>query len=155
MPGSAGRTRWIGVAAVGVAAGAIAVVLALRSGSEAPPHASAGSSTQDLPRPGAAGPDAGSVATSPASTAQQAARLVASARAEIAAGNLAQARELLTQAYALDPSPATVLELGRVDYQTGHCRDARRAAQRVIEAAPAGSLADDARDLLAKIGRCD
>ena len=60
---------------------------------------------------------------------------------------------LLAQAYALDPRPSTLLELATVEFQAGHCRDARRAAQRV--AATGGPLVGQARELLGKIGRCD
>jgi Tfp pilus assembly protein PilF len=85
---------------------------------------------------------------------EQAAQLVAAARAELAAGRLAAARDLLSRAYTLDPQPATLLEIASVELQTGRCREARRAVQRVI-ADGAGALASRASELMARIGRCD
>jgi thioredoxin-like negative regulator of GroEL len=131
-----------------VATAGVIAALALRGGTstEAPPGPSGTPASDASPqRPSAA---------LPASDAAQAAQLVASARAAASSGDFTRARALLAQAYALDPGPATLLELGRVDFRTGRCRDARRAAQRVIEEA-SGSLADDARILLGEIGRCD
>jgi hypothetical protein len=99
------------------------------------------------PRPTPAGEPSGE-------GAGQAAQLVASARAEVAAGHLPEARDLLARAYALDPQPATLLDLADVDLQTGRCREARRAVQRVI-ASGAGVLASRAWELMGRIGRCD
>jgi tetratricopeptide (TPR) repeat protein len=148
MPAPRHPWRWIG--AVAIAGAVIAALLALRaatSSDEAPPRATAsGEPASDAsPRP---------PAPPPASDAEQAAGLVASARAETASGRFAEARDLLTRAYALDPAPATLLELGRVDARAGRCRDARRAVQRALETA-SGPLADEARAVLAEIGRCD
>jgi predicted Zn-dependent protease len=131
----------------------IAAVLALPDVEPAPPAGPAGSSVR-LP------PDAAPPARPPApgepsgSGAEQAAQLVASARAEVAAGRLADARDLLSRAYTLDPQPATLLELASVDLQTGRCREARRAVQRVI-ADGAGALSSRAWELMGRIGRCD
>jgi len=156
MPAQARRRRWIGVAAIVGSAGVIAAVIALGRGGpfEPPLYPSGRSSPADTTPPGEPRSDAGG-GSPPVGNAEQAVRLVASARTAVAVGNLAHARGLLTRAYALDPRPDTLLELGRVDYQTGHCRDARRATQRVIELVPGGPVADDARDLLGRIGRCD
>ncbi|HEX8110432.1 MAG TPA: hypothetical protein VF516_22020, partial [Kofleriaceae bacterium] len=67
---------------------------------------------------------------------------------------LVQARTLLVRAYALDPRPATLLELAAVDLQTGRCREAQRAVQRVI-ADGVGPLSSQAWELMGRIGRCD
>ena len=149
------RLAWIAGAA-GLAAVAIAAVLALPDVGPAPP-AGPGSSVGSPVRPA---PDA---AAPPRPTAPdersgegagQAAQLLASARAEAAAGRLPQARDLLSRAYALDPQPATLLELADVDFRTGRCREARRAVQRVI-ADGAGALSSRAWELMGRIGRCD
>jgi Flp pilus assembly protein TadD len=145
------RLAWIAGAAA-LAAAAIAAVLALPDVAPAPP-AGAGSSVRLAPdaaapvRPAPPGEPSGS-------GVEQAAQLVASARAEIAAGRLAEARGLLSRAYTLDPQPATLLELASVELQTGRCREARRAVQRVI-AGGAGELSSRASELMGRIGRCD
>lgn len=149
MPAVTRRSvRWLAAAAAVVAAGAIALVIAFGGGAAPEAPAPAGPSTAALDAI-----DAGILALATTPEAAEAMRLVASAKAALASGNLARARVLLTQAYAADPSPSTLLELATVEFQTGDCRDARRAAQRV--AATGGPLADQARDLLGKIGRCD
>ena len=143
--------RWIALAAAGVAVAAIGLVIALRRAApEAPAPPAPEERATAEPRP-----DAQPALPPPASDVEPAERLVASAKAEAAAGNLVQARALLARAYALDPRPATLLELGAVELQTGHCREARRAAQGVIAAAPGEPLAARAQDLLGEIGRCD
>lgn len=138
------RLAWIAGAAVVVAV-AIAAVLALPDAGPAPPVRPAPDAA--APRPTA--PDALS-----GEGVGPAAQLVASARAEVAAGHLPEARGLLSRAYALDPPPITLLELADVELQTGRCREARRAAQRVI-AQGAGALASRAQELMGRIGRCD
>jgi hypothetical protein len=159
------QLAWIGGGA-GLAAVVTAAVLALPEVDPAPPAArsagSAGSAGSVSPAvrslPEAAAPDR-PPAPAPdeppsGNEVEQAAQLVASARAEVTAGHLAQARTLLAQAYTLDPQPATLLELATVDFQTGRCREARRAVQRVI-AEGVGALASQARELMGRIGRCD
>jgi len=139
--------RWLAAAAA-VAGSAVAAAIALRGSAPETP-ASAG---LEAGAPGAV--DAGIVALAIPPETAEAMRLVASAKAEAASGNLAQARVLLTRAYAVEPRPSTLLELAAIQFQTGDCRAARRAAQGVVAAAP-GELARQARDLLGKIGRCD
>jgi hypothetical protein len=153
------RLAWIAGAAA-VAAAVTAAVLALPEVDPARPAAGSAGSVSP-----SAGPLADAAAPSrpspPApdeppsgSGVEQAARLVASARAEVTAGHLAQARTLLARAYALDPQPATLLEIAAVDLQAGRCREARRAVQRVITDG-AGAVSSQARELMGKIGRCD
>jgi hypothetical protein len=149
------RLAWIAGAA-GLAAVAIAAVLALPEVDPARPAApgsAAGSAVR--PAPDAAAPPRSTAPDAPSGgDIGQAARLVASARAEVAAGHLPQARDLLSRAYALDPQPATLLELADVDLQIGRCREAHRAVQRVI-ADGAGPLSSRAWELMGRIGRCD
>ena len=146
------RLAWLAAAGV-LAAVVIAAVLALPAVAPGPPAGvgSPGSSVRLSPDAAAGpvppGPPSGS-------SVEQAAQLVASARAEVAAGRFAQARDLLSRAYTLDPQPATLLELASVDLQAGRCRDARRAVQRVI-ADGAGALSARAEELMGRIGRCD
>ena len=158
------RRRAIGVAAAVVAAGAIAAAVALgafgaRDSSHRAEAPDAGVAPPDAASGPASGPASGSASgpasgpAAPASAADDAARLVDAAHAEIAGGHLVQARALLTRAFALDARPATLLELATVELQTGRCREAQRAAQRV--AAAGEPLAAQAGELLAKIGRCD
>ena len=166
--------RWIGLAVLLCAAGAIAVWIAPRGRAPEPPAGappSAASPSAAPPSgapPSAAPPSAVPVDAAPPPAAPpppprrvaaddraRAGELVASARAQAAAGQLARARDLLARAYALDPQPATLLELGRLDLRAGRCRDARRAAQGVLAAAPGPPLADEARALITEIGRCD
>ena len=144
------RWRWIAAAAALAAAGAIAAIALGRDGSSPPAPGRAGSAA--APGSGTAPSDH---ASPPASGVDQAAQLVAAATASAASGNVLAARGLLERAYTLDPRPATLLELGRIDLQIGRCRDARRAIQGVIAAAPGEPLAGEARELLGKIGRCD
>lgn len=146
------RLAWI-AGAVGLGAAVIAAVLALPDADPDPGSARSGSD-RSPPVADAAPRPAGSDEPPPDRAALQAAQLVASARAEVAAGQFAQARTLLAQAYRLDPQPATLLDLAAVELQTGHCREARRAVQRVI-AEGAGALSDRARELMGWIGRCD
>lgn len=150
---------WIAGAA-GLAAVVIAAVLALPEVDPAPPvggpvgsGSARGASARGVPDAAVADP-AGSGEPPSARDVDQAAQLVASARAEVAAGQIAQARTLLARAYALDPQPATLLDLAAVELQTGHCREARRAVQRVI-ADGAGTLSSQAWELMGRIGRCD
>jgi hypothetical protein len=138
MPGR--RLAWIGGGAA-VAAAAVVAALLWRDAAPAPRSASGTASSQ----PDATGSDAAAPAR--AGSAGDAAAIVASARAEVAAGRLGAARALLTRAYALDSAPATLLELAGVEFQSGHCREARRATQRVTSEA-SGELADRARQLL-------
>lgn len=155
------RLAWIAGAA-GLAAVVIAAVLALPEVDPVPPAGrAAGSGGSASPRaspapavPDAAARPAGSDEPPSGSAVDQAAQLVASARAEVAAGRLVQARTLLARAYALDPQPVTLLDLAEVELQTGHCREARRAVQRVI-ADGAGALSSRAWELMGRIGRCD
>jgi tetratricopeptide repeat protein len=147
------RLAWIAVAAA-LAAVVIAAVLALPAVAPAPP-AGAGSSSGSARLPLDASPPAHPASPGASgSGVQQAAQLLASARAEAAAGRLVQARDLLSRAYTLDPQPATLLELASVELQTGRCREARRAVQRVL-ADGAGALSAQAAELMARIGRCD
>lgn len=150
------RLAWIAGAA-GLAAVVIAAVLALPEvdpARPAGPGSAAGSPVR--PAPDAAAPARPTAPDEPPSGSgvEQAAQLVASARAEVTAGHLPQARALLSRAYALDPQPATLLELAAVDLQTDRCREARRAVQRVI-ADGAGALSSRAWELMGRIGRCD
>lgn len=153
------RLAWIAGAA-GLAAIAAAAVLALPDVDPVPPGGPVGSGPGSArgasvrPVPDAAAPPAGSGEPAPGSAVEQAAQLIASARVQVGAGQLAQARTLLARAYALDPQPATLLELAAVDLQAGHCREARRAVQRVI-ADGAGTLSSRAWELMGRIGRCD
>jgi len=145
------RLAWIAGAAA-LAALVITAVLALPDVDPVPGHGSArGSSVR--PVPDAAAPPAGS-GEPPGSAVEQAAQQIAAARTAVAAGQLAEARTLLARAYALDPQPATLLELAAVELQTGHCREARRAVQRVI-ADGVGTLSARAWELMGRIGRCD
>jgi hypothetical protein len=154
------RLAWIAGAAA-LAAVVIAAVLALPDPAPGPRGRGAASPTGSAPggpppdaaasdRPVAAAPDA----PPPAADAEPPERLVDAARSAAAAGDLARARSLLARAYAVDPRPATLLELAAVDFQGGHCREARRAVQRVI-ADGAGALSGQAFELLGRIGRCD
>jgi hypothetical protein len=149
----AGRLAWIAGAGA-LAAVVIAAVLVLPDVDPSPPAGPGSTAASPRPPPDAAlaRPDAPGEPSG--SAAEQAAQLVASARADVAAGRLAQARDLLSRAYALDPQPATLLELASVDLQTGRCREARRAVQRVIGDG-AGALSSRAWELMARIGRCD
>ena len=148
------RLAWI--LGAGIAAATAVVIAAVLALPDVDPVAPAGSGGSALPsRPA---PDAAARPSPPGepsgSGAAQAAQLVATARAEVAAGRLAAARDLLSRAYTLDSQPATLLELASVDLQTGRCREARRAVQRVI-ADGAGALSSRARELMGRIGRCD
>jgi len=146
------RLAWL-LGAAALAAVVIAAVLALPDVEPARPAGPGASASTSRPAP-----DAAALPAPPGEPSgngvEQAAQLVASARAEVAAGRLAQARDLLSRAYALDPRPATLLELASVDLQAGRCRDARRAVQRVI-ADGAGALSAQASELMGRIGRCD
>jgi hypothetical protein len=148
------RLAWIAGAA-GLAA--VAAVLALPELDPVPPAGpgSAGGSPVH-PARDAAAPERPTAADPPLSGSgvDPAAQLVASARAEVAAGRLPQARALLFRAYTLDPQPATLLELAAVELQAGRCREARRAVQRVL-ADGAGALSSRAWELMGRIGRCD
>ena len=145
------RLAWLLGAA---AAAAVAAVLALPDVAPDPPADSGGSAgtSRGLPPDAAARPPPSGETSG--SGIEQAAQLVAAARAELAAGRLAAARDLLSRAYALDPQPATLLELASVDLQTGRCREARRAVQRVIADGP-DALSSRAQELMGRIGRCD
>lgn len=153
------RLAWIAGAA-GLAAVVIAAVVALPDVDPAPPagpRSSVGSVASSVRlAPDVAAPARPAAPDEPpsGSTVEQASQLVASSRAEVAAGRLAQARTLLARAYALDPLPATLLELAAVELQTGRCREARRAVQRVI-ADGVGALSSQAWELMGRIGRCD
>ncbi|MEO7732903.1 MAG: tetratricopeptide repeat protein [Kofleriaceae bacterium] len=87
--------------------------------------------------------------------AYHASQLVADAGREVTAGRFARAHALLEQAYAQDPRAATLLQLARVEDQLGRCRDAKRTAQRVLAVSPTGALAEQATQLLGRLGRCD
>ena len=87
--------------------------------------------------------------------AYHASQLVTDAGREAAAGRFAQAHALLEQAYAQDPQPATLFELARIEDRLGRCRDAKRTTRRVLAASPTGALADQANQLLGRLGRCD
>jgi hypothetical protein len=155
-PGTRRAGRWLALAAAGAVAGAVGLAIELCGGSPPapgvePPGRSASSSGSG-PAPGAAPGPAPAPPPDPAAGSQE---LVRAARAEAAAGNLVQARALLARACDLAPSPATLLELAAIEFQTGGCRTAQRRAQQVIAAAPGEPLAGQARDLLGKIGRCD
>jgi tetratricopeptide (TPR) repeat protein len=149
------RLAWIaGAAGLAVGMIVIAAVLALPDVAPAPPAGPEGSAgtSPALPPDAAARPRPPGEASG--SGIEQAAQLVAAARAEFAAGRLAAARDLLSRAYTLDPQPATLLELASVNLQTGRCREARRAVQRVI-ADGRGALSSRAQELMGRIGRCD
>lgn len=140
---------WIAVGALVVVGGVIAGLIMLRSPGAA----------DRAPRPvadAAALPDAASVLGSDDDTAAyHASQLVADAGREVTAGRFARALALLEQAYAQDPQPATLLQLARVEDQLGRCRDAKRTAQRVVAVSPSGALADQATQLLGRLGHCD
>src|SRR5690348_14834900 len=124
---------WVGLGAA-MAAVALVAVLALPG---VPEHA-------DAHAPGsavgsAAGSAAGSQAAPPVS---EAARLVADAQAEVAAGRLLPAHGLYERAYALDPSASTLLELAVLEHRMGRCREARQTAGRVLAASPDRAVAD-------------
>ena len=91
----------------------------------------------------------------PAADLEKARRLVETARSEASAGRYNEALALLMQAYELDGSPATLLEIAALDHRTGRCREARAAALRVVAASPGPDLQQRAQALLADIGRCD
>jgi hypothetical protein len=151
MPAWSRRSgRWIALATALVVLGAIGLALALRRGATGSAPPGPGS-----PPPPVVEPTSPPGRSGPPREPDPAAQIVRSAKAELAAGNLVQARTLLARAAALDPRPSTLLELAAVELRTGHCRDARRAAQRVVAAAPGEPVADQAADLLGKIGRCD
>jgi hypothetical protein len=147
------RLAWI-LGAAAVAGGVIAAVLALPDVAPAPPAGSGGSASTSLGLPASAAARPPPPGEPSGSGVEQAAQLIATARAELAAGRLAAARDLLSRAYTLDPQPATLLELASVDLQTGRCREARRAVQRVL-ADGAGALSSRASELMGRIGRCD
>jgi hypothetical protein len=150
----AGRLAWIAGAGA-LAAVVIAAVLALPDVDPAPPAGPGSTAASPRAALDAAAPARPGPPGEPTGSAvEQAAQLLASARADVAAGRLAQARDLLSRAYTLDPQPATLLELASVDLQTGRCREARRAVQRVIGDG-AGALSSRAWELMARIGRCD
>lgn len=148
-----------------VVAGAVAAVIAIRDcdRSDTPTArpasgSPAGGPGSDSPRPvaepgpNAPGPQDAHMAGS-ASDATPA--LVESARSEAAARHYAQALALYRRAYELAPHPATLLEIGRMLHLIGRCREARRTTQRVVASSPEPAIADDARQLLERIGRCD
>jgi tetratricopeptide repeat protein len=147
------RLAWIATAVIAVVAVA-ALAIALREPA-APQRAptvgptAAGGSAGSPAAGSAAVPAAGS-----AGSGDSAEQLIAAARAALTDGDLARARTLLARAYALDPAPSTLLDLAVLELSTGNCREARRATQRVIDEAPA-EIAEPARRLLARIGRCD
>ena len=141
---------WIAAGALVVVGGVIAG-LVLRAPGEAPRGA-----------PGASAPGAGSAAapSTPVGSdddtaAYHASQLVADAAREAAAGRLPRALALLEQAYAQDPQPQILLQLARVEDQLGRCREAKRTAQRVLAVSPTGAIADQASQLLGRLGRCD
>ena len=145
------RLVWIGGAAVVlvVVVAVVALAIALREpagDSRGAAGRDAGAASGAALASGASGAAIGSGAT--------AEQLVAAAHAAVTAGNLAEARTLLARAYALDPAPSTLLQLAAAELATGHCREARRATQRVIDESPP-EIAEPARQLLARIGRCD
>jgi len=149
------RLAWWIAAAIVAANAVLAAVIALSGDPGSDPD---GDRRSDRPpdrrtagRPDAPGGSSDAVSGGP----DDAARLVASARAEIAEGHLTQARAQLARAAALPAAPATLLELAAIELQAGRCREARRAVQRVIAEAPGGPAADQAQQLLARIGRCD
>jgi tetratricopeptide (TPR) repeat protein len=129
---------WVGAGAA-VAAVAIAAVLAL-------PGAEPSAPTRD-----AALASTGSQAAAPASEVE---RQLAAAQAAAAAGRMLDAHTAYERAYALDPSPSTLLELAVLERRMGRCREARRTAQRAAASADR-AVADRAQQLLATIGRCD
>jgi len=156
-----------------IAAAAAVVVIAAR-GCDRPdaPSAGAGSSAGGAaPPPGHAGPGNGSSPGAGESRAPRApeardARVAAagsdSASALVEAGGAAaaarryeQALALYQRAYELDAQPETLLEIGRMQHLTSRCREARRTTQRVLASSPAPAVAEDARRLLERIGRCD
>jgi hypothetical protein len=134
---------WLAIGAV-LVIGAAAAWLVLRSPGDAPSATSA--SPSDAASPLGAHDD---------TAAYHASQLVTDARREAAAGRLPEAHALLVQAQAQDPQPATLLELARLEDRLGRCREAKRSAQRVLAAAPTGPSADQARQLLARLGHCD
>ena len=153
---AAGRPRiaaWIGAAVV--AAGAVALVLAIgRGGSDAPaggPVRDGAGSTSGTGGSGGVGAAGGSETGRP----ETAAGLLETARAEAAARHYVQALGLYQGAHALDPAPSTLLEVGRMQHLAGRCREARRTTQRVLAASPPADIAAGAQELLTRIGRCD
>jgi len=143
------RGVWFGLGALIVGVVVASLVVALRASS--PP-----ADPDERPTP----VERAAVVSRPAGSgddtaAYHASQLVVEAGREVSAGRYPQARALLDQAYALDPQPATLLQLARVEDQLGRCREARRAAQRVIAASPDAVTSDQAGQLLSRLGRCD
>ena len=148
MPATRAAWVWLGVGAAVVLAGAIAVALAV---GESPAGPTPGARPSGDARVAPPGPGPGSTDGS----AGPAASLVASGSSAAIAGRYAEALTAYQRAYMLEPRPSTLFEVGRMEYLTGRCRDARRTTQRVLAASPDAALAAQAQQLLDRIGRCD
>ena len=137
------RARWLAAAAAVVAAVIVVIAVIVLRDERVPESPAELATPVERPRrPGSAG------ATGSAAGA------LGEAEHAVAERRYAEALPLLEQAYAKDPQPATLLELASVDLALGRCREAKRAAQRVV-AANVAELAEPARQLLARIGHCD
>ncbi len=146
--------RWAGLAAV-VGVSALVVVMATRGGVPASGSLEAGVATPAVANPidAPGGPVPGSA--SGGSDRDQAAQLVGAGRAQATEGHYAAAHALYQRAYALDPEPSTLFEVGRMEYLTGRCREARRTIQRLVAQSQGDPVREKAQELLGAIGRCD
>jgi iron complex outermembrane receptor protein len=79
------------------------------------------------------------------STKTPAADLARDARKAFDAGQFDVAAQLLEQAYALQPAPALLFNIGRAQLQAGHLEDAVAAYKRYLEAAPDATDANAVR----------
>jgi len=139
---------WIAAGALVVVGGVIAGIV-LRSPSGAPRASAPAAGTESAAAP------AVPLGSDDDTAAYRASQLVADAARESAAGRFPRSLALLEQAYAQDPQPQILLQLARVEDQLGRCREAKRTAQRVLAVSPTGALADQATQLLGRLGRCD
>jgi hypothetical protein len=149
---------WSGVAVV-VIGGAIAAVMATRGSMPAGGSAEAGIATAGAPgavdSPAAPANDVAPGSAPGGGDRAQAARLLDDGQAQASAGHYAAAHALYQRAYALDPKPSTLFEVGLMEHLSGRCREARRTTQRVVAESQGDPVRAQAQELLAKIGRCD
>jgi len=82
---------------------------------------------------------------------QQAEALAARAVTMARSGDLARAAQLFEAAYALDPAPILLYNVGRVKARLGDLTGAREALQRYVEVEPDATARDRGREALAEI----
>jgi tetratricopeptide (TPR) repeat protein len=145
MPAARRVAPWVGAGIVAAAAVAAALWLRTCDRPDAPVSSGPSATPPAVERPRA--PAAAAPSSAP--------ELVDAGRAEAAGGRYVQALALYQRAHDIDPRPATLLEIARMLHLSGRCRDARRTTQRVLASSPDSAVADDATQLLERIGRCD